>query len=72
MLMSPVYLQQRNTEMSKNNKKEKEIKTVNVEEENFHIFRTTWETLMKFLGFFSLSLSLSLSRKQENIVLKYF
>ena len=41
MLMSPVYLQQRNTEMSKNNKKEKEIKTVNAEEENFHIFRTT-------------------------------
>ena len=41
MLMSLVYLQQRNTEMSKNNKKEKEIKIVNVEEENFHIFRTT-------------------------------
>lgn len=34
MLMSLVYLQQRKTEMSKNNKKEKEIKIVNVEEEN--------------------------------------
>ena len=41
MLMSLVYLQQRNTEMSKNNKKEKEIKIVNVEEENLHIFRIT-------------------------------
>ena len=41
MLMSLVYLQQRNTEMSKNNKKEKEIKIVNVEEENLHIFPTT-------------------------------
>ena len=39
--MSLVYLQQRNTEMSKNNKKEKEIKIVNVEEENLHIFRIT-------------------------------
>ena len=71
MLMSPVYLQQRNTEMWKNNKKEKEIKIVNVEEENFHIFRTTWGTLIRFLGFF-FSLFLSLSRKQEKIVLKYF
>ena len=41
MLMSLVYLQQRNTGMSKNNKKEKEIKIVNVEEENLHIFPTT-------------------------------
>ena len=41
MLMSLVYLQQRNTEMSKDNKKEKEIKIVNAEEENLHIFRTT-------------------------------
>ena len=41
MLMPLVYLQQRNTEMSKNNKKEKEIKIVNVEEENLHIFRIT-------------------------------
>lgn len=41
MLMSLVYLQQRKTEMSKNNKKEKEIKIVNVEEENLHIFRIT-------------------------------
>ena len=41
MLMSLVYLQQRNTEMSKSNKKEKEIKIVNAEEENLHIFPTT-------------------------------
>ena len=71
MLTSLVYLQWRNVKKSK-----KLLKLVNIDEENLHIFQTTWGISMKFSGKMCLVIILKVTKKKgftpslENTVLK--
>ena len=58
MLASLVYLQQGNVKKSK-----KLMKIVNTDEENFHIFRTTWEISIIFSG--KMCLILKVTKMQD-------
>ena len=57
--MSLVYLQKGNVKKSK-----KLMKLAKIDEENLHIFQTTWGTLLKFSGKMCIIILLKVTKKQ--------